>query len=52
LDDLSYHHYYLLSNEMAPDMAQSLHGVAEDKIAGRTALPGRSGSFRLKAPKK
>ena len=52
LDDLSYHHYYLISKEMAPDMAQSLQGVAEDKIVGRTAMPGRSGSFRLKAPKK
>jgi len=52
LDDLSYHHYYLISPEMAPDMAQSLKGIAEDKIAGRTALPGRSGSFRLKAVKK
>jgi esterase/lipase superfamily enzyme len=52
LDDLSYHHYYLISKEMAPDMAQSLRGVAEDRIAGRKALPGRSGSFRLKpAPK-
>jgi len=52
LDDLSYHHYYLISKEMAPDMAQSLQGVAEDKIAGRIALPGRSGSFRLKPAKK
>jgi esterase/lipase superfamily enzyme len=52
LSDLSYHHYYLISEEMAPDMAQSLKGVVEDKIAGRTALPGRSGSFRLKAAKK
>lgn len=51
-DDLSYHHYYLISAEMAPDMAQSLQGVPEDKIAGRTPIPGgRSGSFRLKAAK-
>jgi hypothetical protein len=33
-------------------MAQSLQGVAEDKIAGRTPVPGRAGSFRLKAAKK
>lgn len=49
-NDRDYHHYYLHSPEMAPDMAQSLQGKPEDKIAGRTALPGRSGSFRLKAP--
>ncbi len=49
-DDRDYHHYYLHSPEMAPDMAQSLRGKAEDKIAGRIPLPGRSGSFRMAGP--
>jgi esterase/lipase superfamily enzyme len=45
--DWDYHHYYLHALEMATDMAQVLTGTAEDKIPGRTPLPGRSGSFRL-----
>jgi esterase/lipase superfamily enzyme len=45
--DWDYHHYYLHALEMAADMAQVLTGTPEDKISGRTPLPGRSGSFRL-----
>jgi esterase/lipase superfamily enzyme len=51
-DDYVYHHYYLHAPEMAPDMVQSLSGVAEDKITGRTPIPGRSGAFRLAGKKK
>jgi len=47
--DWDYHHYYIHAPEMASDMAQVLLGKPEDKIAGRTPLPGRSGSYRLDA---
>ena len=45
--DWDYHHYYIHAAEMASDMARVLAGTAEDKIPGRSPLPGRSGSYRL-----
>jgi len=47
--DWDYHHYYIHAPEMASDMAQVFLGKLEDKIAGRTPLPGRSGSYLLDA---
>ena len=51
-NDIDYHHYYLHAPEMAPDMVQSLSGVPEDKVTGRTPIPGRNGAFRLAGKKK
>jgi esterase/lipase superfamily enzyme len=47
--DWDYHHYYIHAPEMATDMACVLAGMAEDKIPGRSPIPGRSGSYRLNA---